>query len=102
MLYTILSGMRIISILIVLVFTLSIMATGASFHPCRDSGAQSLNTLDVCHSSPVAANSDLPYLSACACTPLPLRATGVCEPFRISIIPFVLAFQDERPPNSPA
>jgi len=93
--------MRVISIVIVLVITLSIMATGASFHPCGNS-TPSINTLDVCHSSPAAANSDLPYLSASACSPLPLRATGVCELFRISIIPPVFAFQDERPPKSPA
>lgn len=94
--------MRLISLLILLVITLSIMATGAAFHPCGDPGTPSISTLDVCHSSPVAANSDLPYLSACACTPLPLRAAGICEPFRISVIPAVLAFQDERPPKSPA
>jgi hypothetical protein len=94
--------MRVISILIILVITLSIMATGASFHPCGDPGTPSLNTLDVCHSSPVAANSDLPYLSACPCLPLPPQAASILKPFRMSVNPFLIALQDERPPKSPA
>ncbi len=102
MLYTILTGMRLISVLLVLVFCLSIMATGASFHPGGEPAAPAVRTLDVCHSSPLAANSDLPYISACPCTPLPLQDAGICEPFRISVIPPVAAFQDERPPKSPA
>lgn len=94
--------MRVISILIVFVITLSIMATGASFPPCGDSGTPSLNTLDVCHSSPVAASSDLPYMSACPCLPLPPQAASILKPFRMSVNPPLLAFQDERPPKSQA
>lgn len=91
--------MRVISIVIVLVITLSIMATGASFPPCGDPGTLSLNTLDVCHSSPVAANSDLPYMSACPCLPLPPQAASILKPSRMSINPLLIAFQDERPPK---
>jgi len=91
--------MRLLSILIVVVIAFSVISTGSPFQPLGGTGTASIQALDVCHSSSVAANSDLPYLSASACTPLPLWATGVCEPFRISVIPFVLAFQDERPPK---
>jgi hypothetical protein len=92
--------MRLISILIVLVFCFSIIATGASFDPGGEPVAPTVKALDVCHSSPLAANSDLPYISACPSTPLPLRAATILKPCRISIHPLLIAFQDERPPKA--
>jgi hypothetical protein len=92
--------MRRHSILVVVVIALSVTSTGSPFQPFGETGIASIQTLDVCHSSLVAANSDLPYLSARACTPYPLQETGVCKPFRISVILPLLVFQNERPPKS--
>jgi hypothetical protein len=96
----IITRMRPISVLIVLVIALSIMATGASFHPAGDTGTPAWKTLDVCHSSSVAADSDVPYISACPYTPLPLQVAGILKPSRLIASQPELVLKDERPPES--
>jgi hypothetical protein len=96
----IITRMRLISVLIVLVIALSIMATGASFHPAGDTGTPAWKTLDVCHSSSVAADSDVPYISACPYTPLPLQVAGILKPSRLIASQPELVLKDERPPES--
>jgi hypothetical protein len=64
-------------------------------------GDQAIGTLDLCHSGTpaISSNGDMPCVNECECRPLPLSQ------YRTFIIPtprckpFLIAYQDERPPK---
>jgi hypothetical protein len=91
--------MRVVSLLIVLVISVSVVATGFSFPPAAGTGTASFQTLDVCHSSAPVVNPELPYISSCPCAVIPVVVTAVVELPQSTLHPVILAFQDERPPK---
>lgn len=63
----------------------------------------SLGSLDVCHKASPALFShggEMPCLNECPCQPLPLASINIPVIPSSDFKPFLLAFQDERPPKA--
>ncbi len=82
-----------------MVIGLSIITTGGSF-TTYTAGEVSLNALDVCHSSPVATTSDLPYISSEFGLVIPLEKAFTAAAFDLDDKTSILCFDVERPPAS--
>jgi hypothetical protein len=92
--------MRLVSTLLLIALVFTVLSPTPALNPCTEFGETTIEALDVCHSAAPIIDPELPYISAYACTPLPLRLAGVHEPFHSSIKPVLFAYQDERPPKS--
>jgi hypothetical protein len=91
--------MRPVSVMLLIALALTVLSPAAVFHPCGGSGTAAIGTLDVCHTAAPVVNPELPYISICPCTPLPLQLAGICEPNPLVLNLLVPAFQDEHPPK---
>jgi len=90
------------SVIVLLSIALSITAP-PSLHLMTDHGASaSIGTLDVCNSATPAlsSNGNIPCVNECACRPLPLARNKATKITNSPFQPFLIAFQDERPPKS--
>ncbi len=68
-----------------------------------ENGAQaSIGTLDICHSAIPALSSsgEMPCVGECPCLPSPLSRTEILHTADLSFKPFLIPFQDERPPKA--
>jgi hypothetical protein len=65
-------------------------------------GHASIGSLDVCNSSTpaVSARGDMPCVNECPCQSLPLARIASVEIEKTPFRPFLIAFQDERPPKA--
>ena len=93
-------GMRLASALILVIICFSVLSPASIVSPCSGNTAESIQTLDVCHSKIAGANPELPYISECPCNPLPFSQNAVSETVNPLCRPFLITFQDERPPKS--
>ena len=91
--------MRLMSILLLIVLAFTVLSPATALNTCAGSGETMIQELDVCHTAAPVINPELPYISACPCTPLPMQLAGICEPYPNVIYLLVPAFQDERPPK---
>jgi hypothetical protein len=91
--------MRLVSILLLIILTFAVLSPATILNPCAKSEETMIQDLDVCHTAAHLINPELPYISACPCTPRPLLLTGICELYPDVINPLVPTFQDERPPK---
>ncbi len=91
--------MRLMSTLLLIVLAFTVLSPATALNTCAGSGETMIQELDVCHTAAPIINPELPYISACPCTPLPLQLAGICEPYPNVIYLLVPAFQDERPPK---
>lgn len=62
----------------------------------------SIGTLDVCHGAAPAlfTAGDTPCVHECPCNPVPPSSLGTPAIAAPSFKPFLIAYQDERPPQS--
>jgi len=92
--------MRTTALFIAAILAVLALAPGGAILSFAADETPALQTLDVCHASNGSMSFDLPYLLTCPCTPLPLRFAGVEPAFNAPEQAFLLAFRDERPPQS--
>ena len=64
-------------------------------------GQAAIGTLDVCHSATpaISSNGDMPYVNECSCKAPLLALSSAAEVLSPLFKPFLIAFQDERPPK---
>ncbi len=64
--------------------------------------ASSIGTLDVCHAAvpAVTAGGEMPWIDECPCLPSPFAMTEILQTTNLSLHPFFIPFQDERPPKA--
>ncbi len=64
-------------------------------------GQAAIGTLDVCHSATPAISShgDMPFVNECPCQAPLLALSSATEVLSPLFKPFLMAFQDERPPK---
>jgi hypothetical protein len=89
-------------LLVLFAFVLSV-TTPPSLPWLADNGQEAaIGTLDLCHagSPAVTGNGDMPCIQECPCHPLPLVMISVSELPHTSFEPLLIAFQDERPPQT--
>lgn len=93
--------MRLQTVIILLAIALSIVVPPSLPFAISDGGRASIGILDVCHSATPAlfSNGDMPCINVCPCRPLPLALENVTEIAPSPRKPFLLAYQDERPPK---
>ncbi len=91
--------MRLMSTLLLIALVFTVLSPSTALSPCAEFGETSIEALDVCHSAAPIIDPELPYISACTCTPLPLQLAGTYDPYPTVINLLVTAFQDERPPK---
>lgn len=91
--------MRLVSTLLLIVLAFAVLSPATALNPCAGFGETMIQELDVCHTAAPVINPELPYISSCPCTPLPLQLAGICEPYPNVINPLLPTFQDERPPK---
>jgi hypothetical protein len=91
--------MRLVSTLLLIALLFTVLSPATALNPCAVFGETTIQALDVCHTAAPVIDPELPYISACPCTPLPLQLAGICESYPDVINLLVPAFQDERPPK---
>ncbi len=91
--------MRQVSIILLIGLALTVLSSPVVCLPCDGSGATVIGTLDMCHTAAPIVNPELPYISVCPCTPLPLQLAGIYEPYPPTLNLLVPVFQDEHPPK---
>ena len=91
--------MRPISVMILIALALTVLSPPAVIYACGGSGTATIGTLDVCHAAAPVVNPELPYISMCPCTPLPLQFAAICKPHSLVFNLPVPTFQDEHPPK---
>jgi hypothetical protein len=67
----------------------------------RGTSVPSIVTLDVCHASFVGMqmSSDPTFIHECPCKPFPIQLSCPHERARSAFRPFLIAFQEEHPPE---
>lgn len=91
--------MRFMSTLLLIALVFTVLSPATVLKPCAEFGETTIVALDVCHTAAPVIDPELPYISACTCTPLPLQLAGTCEAYPHVINLLVPTFQDERPPK---
>jgi hypothetical protein len=79
------------------------IAVPMSFSIPSDHGNHSMiGNLDVCHSSvpAISANGGMPCVHQCPCDHMHLVQVKIAQIAHPRFRPFLIAFQDERPPKS--
>jgi hypothetical protein len=92
--------MRLVSTLLLFALVFAVLSPATALNPCAGFGETTIQDLDVCHTAASVINDELPYISSCPCTPIPLRFAVVHEQYRSSVKPVLIVYLDERPPKS--
>jgi len=94
--------MRMKAIIILLAIMLSIVLPPSLPYTISHEGQASIGILDVCHSTTPAlsSNGDMPCINGCPCNPLPLALQDTMKIVPLLSKPFLISYQDERPPKS--
>jgi hypothetical protein len=95
-------SMRWQAVIVLLAIMLSIIVPPSLPMTISHDGQTSIATLDLCHSSApaLATSGNMPCTIECPCQPLPLARSAAAEIDKPPFRPFLIAFQDERPPKA--
>jgi hypothetical protein len=92
--------MRLMSTLLLIALVFTVLSPATDLNPFAVFGETTIDELDVCDPAAPVMDPELPCISTCPCTLLPLRFAGIHEPYHSSVKPVSIAYQDERPPKS--
>jgi hypothetical protein len=90
------------AVIILLAIMLSIVLPPSLPYTISHGEEASIGILDVCHSGTPAlsSNGDMPSINGCPCNPLPLALQDTMKIEPLLSKPFLISYQDERPPKS--
>jgi hypothetical protein len=94
--------MRMKAVIVLLAIAVSIIVPPSLPFTSSHSGHASIGILDVCHSAmpALSSNGDMPCITGCPCDPLPLVLEDIASLTLPLSKPFLISYQDERPPKS--
>jgi hypothetical protein len=95
-------SMRWQAVIVLLAIMLSIIVPPSLPMTISHGSQTSIGILDLCHSSAPALSTsgDMPCMNECPCQSLPLARSAAGAIGQPPFKPFLIAFQDERPPKA--
>jgi hypothetical protein len=93
--------MKLQAVIVLLAIALGVAVPPALPMMAVGGGEAEIGVLDLCHAGAPAlsSNGDIPCMNECPCRPLPLSKNRVCAVPTPRCKPFIIAYQDERPPK---
>lgn len=93
--------MRVKTVIVLVAIAFSVLSP-LSLHLVVSHGQASLEAFDVCHAATpaIASNGDMPCLNETSCFPCQSAQVDVVRIVKPLFRPFVLIFQEERPPKT--